>query len=102
MTPFSRKLKPEIRKTMSYEHKNDLIALPFTLGWQISLFLLPMQLIIHSFDAFKITLVIFIICLSGMYWFWYRNLPEKGKAFSDQDNRMAEDIFQTVSENSKE
>jgi SSS family solute:Na+ symporter len=94
--PLKRKLKPEIRKTMSYEHKNDLIALPFTLGWQISLFLLPMQLIIHSFEAFKITLVIFIICLSGMYWFWYRNLPEKGKAFSDQDNRMAEDIFQKL------
>jgi len=97
--PYKRKLKPEIRKTMSREHRNDLIALPFTLGWQISLFLLPMQWIIHSYEAFKITLIIFLVGLSGMYWFWYRNLPQKGRAFSDQDVSRAVDIYQMTTVN---
>ena len=100
--PYKRKLKPEIRKTMSREHRNDLIALPFTLGWQISLFLLPMQFIIHSYEAFKITLIIFLVCLSGMYWFWYRNLPQKDRAFSDQDTSKAVDVFQTTTVNHKQ
>ncbi len=92
--PFKRKLKPEILTVLSRQHRNDLIALPFTLGWQISLFLLPMQLIIRAYSSAKITAIIFIICLCGMYWFWYRHLPPKGKAFSDKKERLAEDIFQ--------
>ncbi len=99
--PLKRKLKPEIRKTMSREHKNDLLALPFTLGWQVSLFFMPMQLIIRSFDYFKITLIIFIICSAAMYWFWYRNLPRKGQAFSDTDNNNPDEIYQTVSSTQK-
>ena len=68
-------LSPEARAAMTREHRNDLIALPFNLGWQVTLFLLPMQLVIQSFKAFKVTLVIFVVCLVGMYIFWYRNLP---------------------------
>jgi Na+/proline symporter len=67
-------VSPEVRAEMVREHRNDLLALPFTLGWQITLFLLPMQLIVHTFKAFWITFVIFVICLTGMYFFWYRNL----------------------------
>ncbi|MBN2355119.1 sodium:solute symporter, partial [candidate division KSB1 bacterium] len=92
--PFKRKLKPEIRASMSHEHRNDLIALPFALGWQISLFLLPMQWIIGAFDSMKITGVIFIICGIGVYYFWYRNLPARGKAFSDTGNGDPRDVFQ--------
>jgi SSS family solute:Na+ symporter len=60
---------------MTREHRHDLIALPFTLGWQITLFLLPMQLVVRNFQAFGCTLVIFLVCLGGMYVFWYRHLP---------------------------
>ena len=77
-------LSPEARAAMTREHRNDLIALPFNLGWQITLFLLPMQLVIQSFRAFKITLVIFLVCLAGMYIFWYRNLPP-----AEQNDRPA-------------
>ena len=69
----------EVRTEMAREHRNDLLAVPFTLGWQITLFLLPMQLIIHCFKAFWITLAIFITCLAGMYIFWYRNLSPAQK-----------------------
>ena len=75
--PFKQKLLPEIRTKMELEHKHDLISVPFTLGWQVTLFLLPMQLMIQSYKAFFITLSIFLICMAGMYWFWYRNLPPK-------------------------
>lgn len=63
------------RETIKKEHKNDIIAVPFALGWQITLFLLPMQLMVKSYYSFFITLVIFILSLVGLYRFWYRNLP---------------------------
>ncbi|MBD3289656.1 sodium:solute symporter [candidate division KSB1 bacterium] len=93
--PLKQKLKPEMRTKLSSEHRNDLIALPFTLGWQISLFLIPMQLVIQAYGSVKITATIFVICLSGMYWFWYRHLPPKRKAFSDSEKNRGEDIFQS-------
>jgi SSS family solute:Na+ symporter len=73
--PLKKSLPPEQREAVTREHRNDLIALPFTLGWQITLFLLPMQLIVRNFTAFGVTLAIFLFCLGGMYVFWYRHLP---------------------------
>ncbi|MCD6174414.1 MAG: sodium:solute symporter [Planctomycetes bacterium] len=70
-------LDPEVRVTMLKEHRNDMLALPFTLAWQIALFMLPMQLIVRSYRAAVVTSVIFIVGLIGMYVFWYRNLPEE-------------------------
>ena len=71
-------LPREQRDAMTREHRYDLLAVPFTLGWQVTLFLLPMQLIIRTYQAFAVTLVIFLICLAGVYLFWYRNLPASG------------------------
>ena len=73
--PCRRSLPPEEEAMMSREHRNDLLAAPFVLLWHISLFLLPMQLIVHDYKAFLGTLVPFLIGASGMYLFWYRNLP---------------------------
>lgn len=53
----------------------DVISLPFAVLWQVTLFLLPMQLIIRSWLAFFVTLVAFVISLAGLYLFWYRKLP---------------------------
>lgn len=75
--PYKEKLDPHIRKSMEREHRNDLISVPFTLGWQITLFLLPMQLMVKSYAEFFLTLPVFLICVIGMYIFWYRNLPPK-------------------------
>jgi len=36
---------------------------------------LPMQLIIGTYKAFAVTLVIWLICLFGLYKWWYKNLP---------------------------
>jgi len=63
---------------MQKEHGYDLIAVPFALCWRVTLYLLPMQLIIHNFRAFGITLAVFIVSLTGMYFFWYTELPTAG------------------------
>jgi hypothetical protein len=49
------------------EHKNDLIALPFVFMWQVSLFLLPMQLMIKSYTIFMYTLIPFVLGCIGLY-----------------------------------
>jgi Na+/proline symporter len=80
--PYKAMLDPETRKIMEREHRNDLISVPFTLGWQVTLLLLPMQLMIGTYKEFFITLSIFLFCITGMYFFWYRNLPPKNKFVS--------------------
>jgi len=75
--PYKNKLPQNMRIKMTREHKNDLLAVPFAMAWQVALFLIPMQIIIRQFQDFKITLLIFVIGLAGMYWFWYRNLPSE-------------------------
>ena len=73
--PIKQTLDPHIRRAMVREHRYDLISVPFVLGWQITLFLWPMLLLIRNFKAFWITFAVFLTCLTGMYLFWYRKLP---------------------------
>lgn len=73
--PYKRRLTSAFRVAMEREHRNDLFALPFTLCWHVTLFLLPMQLIIRSYSDVTPTFILFLLSLAGMYWFWYRNLP---------------------------
>lgn len=76
--PLVSILPDDVRTKMQKEHKNDLIALPFALVFHVTLFLLPMQLIIKKFDTFFFLLGIFVIAMTGLYFFWYKNLPPKG------------------------
>lgn len=73
--PFKRLLPLDVRTAMEAEHRRDILAVPFALGWQVTLFLLPMQLIVGNFQAFAVTLVIFGLCLTGLIKIWYRHLP---------------------------
>ncbi|RKY08557.1 MAG: sodium:solute symporter, partial [Planctomycetota bacterium] len=45
---LKRTMPADVRAAMTKEHRNDIIALPFALSWQITLFLLPMQAIIRN------------------------------------------------------
>lgn len=74
--PLKDCLPVDVQQRMKKEHFYDVLSLPFAIIWQVTLFLLPMQLIIRSWNAFFITLVIFSISLVGLYFFWYRQLPE--------------------------
>lgn len=73
--PLEETLDSRLRMQTRKEHRNDLIALPFTYGWQITLFLWPMLLMIRNWKGFFISFGIFCISLLGMYIFWYRALP---------------------------
>jgi len=74
--PLESTLPDDVYKRMKKEHFYDLVSLPFAVMWQITLFLLPMQLIIKSYHAFFITGIIFLISSVGLYLFWYTKLPE--------------------------
>ncbi len=81
--PFRHLLSPEQAELTRKEHRNDLLALPFALAWQVTLFFLPLQLMIGAFRDFFITLVVFLIGLGGLYIFWYRNLPPDQEGVTD-------------------
>lgn len=71
--PFKRRLAPDIQKMLNREHARDLLSLPFIFIWMVSLYLMPMQLMIRTYGAFAITLVFFLIGVAGIYKFWYKN-----------------------------
>jgi len=75
--PLKKRLSPQVQTKVTKEHFNDIIALFFTMTWMITLFMMPMQAIIGSWGALKITAILFAICMAGMYIFWYRHLPAK-------------------------
>ena len=90
--PLKSCLNPKVREIMTREHRNDLIAIPFVLGWQVMLFLMPMLLIIRNFQAFWVALGIFVVCLLGMYKFWYKNLPPAREGVATEEEIDAGNI----------
>lgn len=81
--PIRDELPVETRAAWAREHRNDILAVPFLLVTQITLFMLPMQLVIHAFGSFAATLPIFLVGLVGSYWFWWRNLPPANNPGTD-------------------
>lgn len=76
-SPMANVLDLEQKRRMKKEHFRDIISLPFALGWQITLFLLPMQLLIKNYQAFAVTFGVFAICLICLYFTWLRHLGAK-------------------------
>jgi Na+/proline symporter len=64
------------KKKVSLEHRNDLLALPFALVWQICIFLAPMLFLIHNWPGFAGTFVLGLVALAGLYFIWFRNQPK--------------------------
>ena len=69
-------LSPEERAKTSREHRQDLIALPFALLWQTTLFLAPMLLIIHNWKGFAGAAAICIGSFAAIWFLWFRHQPE--------------------------
>lgn len=74
--PVKAKFSNDMRKGIDKENRNDVISVPFALIWQVTLFLLPMQLVIKAYSSFWMTLPVFLVGCVGMYWFWWRNLQQ--------------------------
>jgi solute:Na+ symporter, SSS family len=74
--PLHTIIPPNMRRKMDRENRRDVLALPFALMWQITLFLLPMQMVLGAWRAFGITFAIFAVSLSGLYFIWLRHIGE--------------------------
>jgi hypothetical protein len=72
------RLDPDVRARMEREHRIDLLSLPIALVWQVSLYLLPMQLVIKAYTTFWPTFAVFAACSLYLYVVWYRSLPAAG------------------------
>ena len=73
--PLWAALDEETQQSTRKEHINDILAVPFGMGWLISLLLLPIQAMALQWMAFFVTLAVFAVSLAGLYVFWYRHLP---------------------------
>ncbi len=69
-------LNEEERAKMSREHRNDLMALPFAMVFQVSIFLAPMLFLIRNWPGFIGYFITGVIAFAGLYFIWYRNLPK--------------------------
>ncbi len=78
--PLRDEIVGPARVAMDRENRNDILAVPFTLLWQVTLFLLPMQLVTKTYEAFWWTLPLFLIGSAGMYFFWWRPMMERDAA----------------------
>jgi Na+/proline symporter len=72
--PIRAALPEAEQRSILTENRNDLIALPFALVYQVTLFMLPMMVVIHNWQQFFQILPVFLAACAGLYWFWYRNL----------------------------
>jgi len=73
--PYKKRLSPEDRAKLNHEHFYDILTVPIAMIWQICLFLLPLQMVIRSWDAFWPTFGVFTVSLIAMYFVWYKHLP---------------------------
>ena len=73
--PFRKLFDEETQRRIDRENRIDLLAIPFTMLAQVTLFLLPMQLLIGTYTPALWTLGLHIIGQIGVYYLWYRNLP---------------------------
>jgi len=89
--PLRATLAEPVRRAMTVEHRNDLLALPCAFVWMVTMYLLPMQLIIKQYAAFAVTLALFLTSLVGMYRFWYKNLPPGSEAADTPGDRRQAD-----------
>ncbi len=76
------------RRAIRAEHRNDLLTVPFALLWQVTLFLLPMQLVMKAYASFFMTLPFFLIGAGGMYLFWWCRLSMDSNAEPETDIRQ--------------
>lgn len=72
---FTGLLSSEQQAELRSETFYNLISIPFAMCWMVTLYLLPMQLMIKEYKAAGATFVLFAISLIGLYKFWYTKLP---------------------------
>ncbi len=75
--PLRQEFQGADRRAVDRENRRDMATVPFALLWQVTLFLLPMQLVVKAYSSFWATLPLFLTGLTGMYFFWWRPLKRE-------------------------
>ena len=87
--PVRKHLKEEQLNYIDSENKRDVLSVPIAFFYQVTLFLIPMQIIIHSFSSLYWSLPIFIISCLGMYFVWYKKQRPDRDMENEPDLRQA-------------
>jgi solute:Na+ symporter, SSS family len=80
---YKKQLGPETIYQIDRENRRDLIALFFSIPWQISLFLFMMSLVTRRWMQTWSLAGVVLVCSVGLYYCWYRHLSTEVKI----DNR---------------
>jgi Na+/proline symporter len=88
--PVRKYLLDEQLSYIDSENTRDVIAVPFAFFYQVMLFLIPMQIIIHSFASLYWSLPIFVVACLGMYFIWYKNQRPDRDMENEPDLRQAD------------
>ncbi|MBN8587744.1 MAG: sodium:solute symporter [Rhodothermia bacterium] len=75
--PVKAIVAPEEVASIRTENRKDLIATPFAMGWQMSLFIMMMVLPTKQWTQFGIAFLVFVFFSAGLYLTWFRNLSKK-------------------------
>lgn len=74
------------------ENRRDIAALPFAFLYQVTLFMLPMLLVIHQTKMFFCILPVFIISVIALYLLWYKNLrPDRKMELEETPIKVPEE-----------
>ncbi|MGB0743051.1 MAG: hypothetical protein ACPGSB_00865, partial [Opitutales bacterium] len=83
--PVRKYLKEEQLEYIDHENTRDIISVPFAFIYQVLLFLIPMQVIIHDFVSLRWSIPIFTVGCAGMYFIWWKNQREDRKMEEEDD-----------------
>jgi Na+/proline symporter len=67
------------------EKINDVLALCFSVPFQVCILLLAMSFIFHAWTKFTFFLAITVLSGVGLYFFWYRNLKDTKKSEKEDE-----------------
>ncbi len=74
--PLRHILSDSQQKQLKSETFYNVLSVPFATCWMLTIYLLPMQLMIKQFKAAAVTSIVLAISLAGLYKFWYKKLPQ--------------------------
>jgi SSS family solute:Na+ symporter len=73
----SRLLPDRTRAKINRENGRDMVSILLAIGWQLSLFLGGMMVIMKRWNNFFILLIVFCILSVILYFNWYRHLSDE-------------------------
>ena len=70
------RLGEDFIRSVAREHANDIKAVALALPAQLCFFFACMCFIVHDWAKFAASGSVVLVCSVGLYFFWYRHLPE--------------------------